>query len=364
MRRPPFLLPHRRRPSTDGERGLGILALLLAVVLVSTLGSVVSDDASRVLDEGESLPLQTHLYNGTPHEVTVPGATLTMRIGEPVEEVARDQVDLGDDIDWSVTGPVKAEAGARLVPVSWTARQSGYVTNEQEDPEPIEITLVADDGEIELPRGSIDGTIAATPTIARVLAVDLDVEHSDLSVEVTYDGATQVLDPATGEVDPGAAEGVGESTTPLRTGCEDGSAPCHLTARGEWRPSDGASVTADALRLSAYDEDLGWAGPGRRWASAAIRVRSTLGVENATGEFRPVDRLGRITASLDGEPAESTSGLGSAEPSDSRRGRAVFAVDAASPPKELVLEQELTLEGDVSPRTVTTRKEIHLDADQ
>lgn len=364
MRRPSAL--HPRRPSTDRERGLGILALLLAVVLGSTLGSVLPDDASRVLDEGESLPLQSDLYNGAPHEVALPGHTMTVQVGAPVDEVARDQVDLGEDVDPSLTGPVQAEAGARLVPVSWTSRRTQRVSGGQEDAQPLEITLVADDDEITLPRASVGGAGTATPPWDRVVAVDHEVEQTDLALEVTYDGATQVLDPATGEVDTGGAEGVDEPTTSIGTGCEDLAEPCHLTARGVgWRPSsDEGTFTADALRVSAHDEELGWAGTGHRWASVSIRARGTANVENAAGDHRGVDRNGRLEITLDGESTETTSGLGPADPFDSRQGRAVFAVDAASPPKELVLEQELTLEGDASPRTVTVRKEIHLDADQ
>lgn len=352
----------RRRASTDRERGLGVLAVVLAVTCLVTLGVVVHEDTSRVLELGEDLPLRDGLYNGAPHEVAVPDATLTVRVGEPVGGIARDQVDLGDDVDPSVTGPVRAGTGARLVPVSWAARSHGRRVHAPGEAKPVEITLVADDDEIELPRGFLGGSSMPNPG-ARVLAVDREVEHADLSVEVTYDGATQVLDPATGEVDPGAAEGIDDSTTPLATGCEEFTDACHLTG-AEWRPSDRTVVTVDPVRLGAYDQDLGWAGPGRRWASVSITVRSTLGVENAAGESRPVDRVGRLRATLDGESAESTSGLGAAPPFDRREGRAVFAVDAATAPKELALDQELTLKGDASPGTATTRKEIQLDADQ
>lgn len=352
-------LPSRRRSSTDGERGLGILAVLLAVVLISTLGVVVHDD-SHVVDLGESLPLDS-TYNGVPHEVSLPGATVTVQVGTPVEEVARAQVDLDDDP--SDTGPVRASAGARLVPVSWS-RQGAVAGHQDEDSKPVDVTLVADGEEIDVSPEEAAYPGAPSESWARIVAVDQDVEHSDLTLEVTYDGATQVLDPARGKIDTGDAEGIDEATAAIGTGCEDPSDQCHLTARGApWRPSsDTSTFTAGAVELKAYDDELGWAGSGRRWASVSIRLPSTLAVENTDGDHRGVDGLGRLEASLDGEPAERTSGLGRVDPSDGRQGEAVFAVDAGSPPEELVLQHDLTLEGAERPRTVTVRQEIELDA--
>lgn len=351
---------HRRQPSTERERTLGILAVLLALALGATFVVVVPEDSSRVLDEGESLPLQAALYNGAPHEVTVPGATITLQVGEPVDEVARDQVDLGDDVDRSATAPLRPATGLRLVPVSWTVRPTRGSPG-QEDPDPVELTLVADDDETDL--DPVDSTRASG---ARVLAVDQAVGHSDLGLEVTYDGATQVLHPATGEVDAGGAEGVDEPARSIPTGCEDFADQCRFTARGAtWRPpSNEAKLTVGDLRINAHDDDLGWAGPGRRWVSTSIQLSGTADVEDAAGNHRSVERLGRLVATLDGEEPESTSGLGPLEPFQDAQGRVAFSVDAESPPEELVLRQQLTLEGDERPRTVTMKKEIDLDGHQ
>lgn len=357
--------PSRRRPSTEGEIGVGVLALLLVAALLSTLATVVPVDASRVLAAGDMLPLETRLLNGESHDILVPGATVTLQVGAPVTEVARHRVDLGDDADWSDTDPVRPATGVGLVPVTWTARATPDVPRQSPDTTEVSVTLVAGDERIDLVRGTVEDLVRApdddNDPPSRILALEEDVAE-DLTVEVEYDGVTQVLDVAEGEVDTGAADGLYAPATTIGTGCSEVVDWCQLSPEGDtsWRPrTNEANFVAGTISTLAYDEHLGWPGEGRLWASLYVQDFTTHDVVDASGGRRDVTDESPLVVTLDGERPER-SGLGRSASHGSRRGPVTFAIDIDERPHELVLRSQLTLEGSTSPRVVPLRTTIEL----
>lgn len=354
----------RRPPSTEGEVGLGVLALLLVAALVSTVVTVLPEDASRVLAAGEMLPLESPLHNGEGHDVLVPGASITLQVGEPVTEVERAVVDLGADADWSNEDPVRPDDGARIVPVTWSVRPAADIPRQGPDTTEVSVTLVAGDERIDLVTGTVEELgqpDEERDPRSRIIALEED-RAEDLTVEVDYDGVTQVLDVAAGTIDTGAAEGLYSPATTISTGCAEVSDWCHLSPDPDapWQPeAREANVVAGAISTSPYDEELGWASEDTLWASLYVQDFTTYDVVNASGARREVADKEALAVTLDGERPEQTVPSRPAS-TDSQRARVTFAIDADEPPQELELRTELTLEGSESPRRVPLRTTIRL----
>lgn len=353
----------RRRPSTEREIGLGVLALLLVAALVSTVVTVLPEDASRVLAAGEMVPLESQLYSGEAHEVLVPGTSLTLRVGEPVEEVAHAVVDLGEDADWSDTDPVRPADGAGLVPVAWSALPTADIPRQAPDTTEVSVTMVAGDERIDIVTGTVEELRQPDEERdprSRIIALEDDLAE-DLTVEVEYDGVTQVLDVAAGTVDTGAAEGLYSPATTIGTGCAKVSDWCHLSPDPDalWQPeAREANFVAGDISTRAYDEELGWAGEDRLWASLYLQDFTTYGVVDASGERREVADKDPLEVTLDGERPEHSS-LDTAEDT-SGGGHATFAIDADEQPQELDLRTTLSLEGSERPQRVPLRTTIRL----
>lgn len=357
-----------RAASTRGERSLAVAALVAVAVLVGALVTTVPAHASHVLAAGDRVPLQSVVYNGDVHELLVPGSRVHVQVGQPVDEVDTVLVDLsgveGGDRAGRSDDPVRAADGTRLVPVSWSARPGTGGSAEIQEV-PIEIRLVAGDRSVDLARGTpeaLRSPSGETNLPSSLVGVD---EGAELSVEVEFDGGIQTLDMATGELDTGVAEALYSPTPAIDPGCGEYTSRCHLSTvdhDARWRVEPGeAAITTGNLAIHAYDVELGWAPQGQRWATTTVHTGSPSGAKNSAGDFRSIDTTGRLVITLDGDKPRRTSGLDEASGIGSRAGAVVFAVDADSTPHELVVEQDLTLDGAQSPRTVPMRITISLD---
>ena len=357
---------HTHPRATPGEVKLALTALFAVLVLLVTLAATTSPDSSHVVSVGEQLPLQAAPYNGDVHEVIVPSATVTLRVGQPVEEIDSALVDLEDvpDADRAQRSddPVRATAGATLVPVSWSVRPATSGSSAEIQAVPITIRLVAGERSLDLADGplmSLRSPEGETHPPMSLVGVE---RAADLSIEVEYDGVTQTLDIATGELDTGLAAGIDSPTSTIDTGCGEG-AGCHLgTDPGStWQVDrNDATITVRPLTIRPYDPELGWAASGQRWATVGMHMASASGVRDGE-RYRSVDRAGPLEVTLDGAEPERSTGLGDDRFVDTRVGSAVFAVDADTPPRELSVDQALTLEGKESPRTVAMHLSIPLD---
>lgn len=346
----PFSPRARRRPSTSGERRLGIIALAVVILLASTLAARLPTHASLVLAEGDQLPLQGARYAGTTHEVAVPGATLAIRVGDPLEEVERGHVDLGEETDPTKTDPVRAAPGARLVPVTWTARPAHGGTSSEEETERVEVRLASGSRTADVVEGKVRALLSPDGEEIRpstVVSLGGEGGLSDITVEVTYEGVTQVLSVASGEVDAGAAKGLYEEVTRLDTGCTQTEDRCRFSVtdpQAPWRPRS-ATFAASQVTLRTHTPELGWAGEGKQWATVSVSAADISEVENVAGGRRTVARAETPEMTLDGIAPQATSG-----PSGHRT--AVFSVKTDPLPRRLSIRRELALEGEEAPQQV------------
>lgn len=327
-------------------------------MLASTLAARLPTHASYVLAEGEALPLQGARYAGTTHEVIIPGATLSIRVGDPLEEVERGHVDLGEETDPTKTDPVRAAPGARLVPVTWTARPTQNGGGLAKDTEAVEVRLTSGSRTAAVVEGRVPELLSPDGESIRpstVVSLGGEGGLSDITVEVTYEGVTQVLSVASGEVDAGAAQGLYDEVPRLETGCSQTEDRCRFAAAdaaAPWRPRS-ATFTTSQVALHTHTPELGWAGEGKRWATVSVDAVATPEVENAAGGRRPVARAETPAMTLDGIAPQATSG-----PSDHRT--AVFSVNAEPLPRRLTIRRKLALEGDEAPRQVALTTTVPL----
>lgn len=361
----------RRRPSTDEQRLLGWTAMIVAAVLALSLVLVTHDRTSYVVEDGETVELTTSMHSGTTHEVRLPTASVGIRVGEPVDDVDTDAVDLPvspEDRASLPDGPVRPGDDGALLPVTWEVQRGDPVETSSdedtlkpadEDRTPMTIRVVAGDQEIEL----VDRHVHSAVTDSRkslLVPVDEEVTASEITVEVTYDGLTQVLEPETGDVDAGAAAPLYEGRAPtFDTDCPEGNCRLEPPADSPRRPSrDHAEVTPEELTLSPYDAKLGWAAEGTVWAAATFQVQDTASFLDEEGDLRGPGRSPTVTARLDGIDTERLTTTGGSLLTEHR---ATFPVEVDATPHELVIEQKRTLEGSESPRTVTLCEELEVD---
>lgn len=361
---------HTRPQATRGEVNLALTSLFAILVLLVTLAMTTSTDSSHVVEVGEQLPLQAAPYNGDVHEIIVPSATITVRVGQPVEEVDTALVDLEDLADAERArgsdDPVRATDGAALVPVSWSVRPVPIGSSAEIQAVPFMVRLVAGERSVDLADGSLQSLRSAgreTSPPMSLIGVD---EAASLSIEVEYDGATQTLDVTTGELDTGLAEGLYSPEPAIDTGCADRTVRCHMSTvdpDSTWQVDrSDATITARRLTIHPYDPELGWAAEGQRWATTGVHTASVSGVEKGAG-YRSVDRAGPVKLTLDGAEPERSTGLDDDGLVGTRVGSVVFAIDADTAPRELAVEQDLTLEGTQSPRTLPVHISIPLDGE-
>lgn len=344
--------------------------MILAAVLALSLVLATHERTSFVVEEGDTVELESTMHSGTTHEVRLPTATVGIRVGEPVDEVDSSAVDLPLSPEERASrsdAPVRPHQGGALLPVTWDVERGDTVTSSsegelkpaEEDRTPVSIRLVAGDQEVEL----TDRQVLSVVTDAQeslLVAIDESVTASDVTVEVGYDGLDQVLEPATGDVETGVAAPLYDGSTPtFATGCAEGT--CHLEPSDDSprRPSRGRSeVTSDELALRPYDEKLGWAAEGTVWASVTFHVQDPGSFFDDDGDMRGPGWSPATTAALDGADAERVTGSGGSLLTDHR---ATFAVETGTTPRRLVIEREHTLEGNERPRTVTLREDIEVD---
>lgn len=342
----PFTRGTARRPATSGQRWTTVCAVVVSAVFASNLAAGWRADHRHVLAAGERLPLESRVHNGQVHEVLVPGTAVDVQVGRPVREMDQGLVDLGADRDWSDAAAVRADDGARLVPVAWTARPINNSAGQEVGEQEIDVHLVADGRRVKLAHGTGRELADEGRSTGTAMLVAVDAEIDDLAVEVTFDGVTQRLDVAAGQLDRGAAQGLAERPERLAAPCPD-ARPCQLRTDATWRPPGReGTLTTGPLTPYAWDDELGWAGEGRHWAGVVVRQSLTSYAVDRAGTPRTVTDVGDLSLRLDGQEPERTEGLEGGETySSARSGYALFAVDDDATPRTLSAARTLRLEG-------------------
>ncbi|WP_134742201.1 hypothetical protein [Nocardioides sp. 503] len=343
---------------TDPRRSdrLRALSLLLAVglaVAVLVLGIMVWRAAAGgptvTADVGEQLPLRTDAYG---HAVTVqlPGSQVTVQVGAPVETLGHELMEIEyDDPEWDDQQDLAAPDDGSLVPVSWRVQALGGFARE-DDPNPIEVRLVAGDQRVDLASiviGDSSSAIRANDPTSVAVGIEGRPGAEDLRVEVEYDGLTQTAAVESGEIDAGVAQALYDGNLNFTSGCSEVPSSCAFVAADPDSPRrpGRATFTASNLTLYPYDTTLGWADEGTLWAGVRLQLFGASTVVNAAGDTWFPNRSSAVAVTLDGAEPVRREGLKASSSGDSV-GRVVFRVAADAAPRELVLDQVLSLTGD------------------
>jgi hypothetical protein len=187
--------------------------------------------------------------------VLLPTGRIDLTVGDPTEKLTEEQV-----------GEVhRAPDGGSFLPVSWTHDPFGEsgvpVGVLGAEPQDAQVTLVA--GETRADLGSpyrVVGDTGTADTGVSTMYVAVDRapgDAGDVSFEVTYDGLTQTVSPATGERDAGVAAPLYDEPT---IGVE---APCASEGFSTPQVQPDVSCVVNAPQRTPYLPGHGWVEEGR-----------------------------------------------------------------------------------------------------
>lgn len=357
-----------RWSATRRQRVTIVTALCAITVLV--LGLVVSrqEPTGHVVETGEEIALTDGVHSGTTHAVRLPSSVVVVRVGQPVDEVDDDAVDVPASTEDTAASdaPVRPPDGHLLLPVSWGLDSSPGITEDgptpaDEDTTPVDIGLVFDDDERDLVDERQVQSVIDDGRQSLLVPVEEGTAVSDVTVEVTYDGLTQTLSPDSGEIDSGAAAPLyeDEGTPTFDTSCAGGTCRLEADRDSTWQLApDRGEVEPGRVSLRPHDPGLGWADEGKAWASVDVGISEPGSFYDEDDKRRGHEGLPSIRATLDGVRAEDVTRDRESLTSDVRL---TFPFDADHTPKRLDLTQRHTLEGSERPRAVTVHEEIEID---
>jgi hypothetical protein len=221
--------------------------------------------------------------DGERSKVMLPTGKLDIYLEEPTDTLSED--------DTRELRAYDAPAGATYVPLTWQYDTSRFdqVADYLGTTAVPSVDLVTEGETYRLPPPK-----AEEPTDSYYVLVDGDAE--DLALEVEFDGVTQTVDLAAGEVDPGRAEALYDlgNLRPSSEACGSDewfptenttvSYNCGLTgplllpyAAGRWAKPGHEWLSVElATVLSAYSDSDG-RGNGAHWGAAGVRTQLRLG---------------------------------------------------------------------------------------
>ncbi len=311
-------------------------AACLLPVLATGLAACGDDDAGTARPGDVVTARERDQFeDGERTKVMLPTGRLDVFVGEPTTTVAEN--------DTRDLRSYDAPAGARFVPLTWqydTARFD-QVADYLETSAVPSVDLVTEGESHRLPPPK-----ASEPTESFYVLVDGGAE--DLTLEVEFDGVTQTVDLAAGEVDPGRAEPLYDLGD-LRPGSE-------ACGSADWFPTENTTVSFNCgltgPLLLPYAGGR-WAKPGHQWLSVELAtVLSSYADSDGRGngahwgatDVRTVLRLGR-QAPVEMLPSDGTDNVcPDTETVECRyAGRAIFEV-TDDPPSRLRIKQTYRLE--------------------
>ena len=215
--------------------------------------------------------------------VLLPTGRVDLTVGEPTEKLTEEQV--GD--------ARRAPDGGSFLPVSWAHDPFGEsgvpIGVIGAEPQEAQVTLVAGGTRADLrsPYRVVGETGTADTGVSTMyVAVDQAPDDlGDVSFEVTYDGLTQTVSPATGDRDAGVAAPLYDEPT---IGVE---APCTSEGFATPQVQPDVSCVVNAPQRTPYLPGHGWAEEGRTFVlvSAFFTVDSVEvgGTSSDVGEITP-----------------------------------------------------------------------------
>jgi hypothetical protein len=259
----------------------------LAVLTLAALSGCGNDPGTgaAVVPAAESLPIE-----GDEVEVVLPSGQFVFTVTD-----SRDKLSEGDAADGETH---EAPDGRHYVGLRWVwegmAGRAFSLVNHDLPPQVAEVSVRTGDDErtvfeLDTQHGSPGGR-------AWVLVSD----DAEPVLEVTYDGHTQTVDLASGEVDAGVAEGFYDIAT-YDVDCPD-QGPGTEGEGLAWR----IECTVGEVVAVPYVADLGWADAGQTWLVVSLELNPgevvfTSGSESAS--YRVDQEDGSISIG-EGEPVE------------------------------------------------------------
>ena len=211
--------------------------------------------------------------------VLLPTGRLDLTVGDPLEKLTDEQVGVAR----------RAPDGGGFVPVAWAHDPFGEggvpIGVIGAEPQEAQVTLVAGETRADLgspyrlvgDQGTGDTGVSTMYVAVAAAAEDLD----DVSFEVTYDGLTQTVTPATSERDAGAAAPFYDEPT-IGVG-----APCTSEGFATPRVRPDISCVVNAPQRTPYLPGHGWADENRTWLLVSVDV--TIDSVEVAGVSHDVD---------------------------------------------------------------------------
>jgi hypothetical protein len=229
---------------------------LSALVLAVALGGCGSsgDDEASLLPAPQGLSLQ-----GNEFEVMLPSGQFTFTATDTRREVTEDEAADGESHE--------APDGQHYLGLNWVWEGSSPAfakLNRDQPPQVATVSVVA--GEREVSVFELDTQATGSGDPAWVLVPD----DAEARLHVTYDGHTQTVDLASGEVDAGVAEGFYElGDTGYGADCPD-QGPGTASGRDGWQYQIRGGV--GEVFPVPYVAGLGWASPGQTWLLTPVEL--------------------------------------------------------------------------------------------
>jgi hypothetical protein len=261
--------------------GVVVVAAIVVVAVVLFVGGR-AEPGTVVTSPADSL-------DGTSTKVLVPAGAIEVTVGDPVDSYEGDRAPRGGGFV-----PVRLAFDSEAAPAALLGILGGT-------PEQASVVLVSGDSHYDLPapyRVVGPGTTSGGGQTFYVAVADTD----ELRIEVTYDGLTQSVDPATGDIDKAGAAGLYEV---------DATVSDQRCPADGWRPA-GVQLRMDCAVTgpvaTPYDPKQGWAKEGRTWLFAGVDLRLLavqLPVGSQSVEYLPRGD-GQLELSIGGAPAVRT----------------------------------------------------------
>jgi hypothetical protein len=286
--------------------------------------------------------------------VLLPTGRIDLTVGAPVGVVTADQAGDGEKH--------AAPDGGAFVPVTWSHDPFGEggvpIGVIGADPQEADIVLVSGDSTADL--GSpyrLAGGQGPTDTGVGTMYVAVDGDGKTPTFEVSYDGLTQTVDPATGDRDAGAAAPLYADPT---MGVE---APCTKEgfATGDVTPD--ISCVVNAPQRTPYLPGHGWAEDGHTWLVVGLDI-TLSGVRVGDTSYDVQSVQPHLTVNdADALPVDDR--FGNAEPKPAAV-RGTWAFDGSTDANTLGIALDLVLEKAAGPgpstRQVTVQQNVDLGA--
>jgi hypothetical protein len=234
--------------------------LLLGVLLVASL-SACDDEGPRPEAVGTVVAGAGATVEGDSGFVFVPAGRIDVTVGAPLTRPLS-----GDEAaDGAIHAP---PVGGAFVPVAWThdpAALPAPLEVAGPHPELTAMALVADG--TSYPLGSpydVAAVGGTTDALVRVLYVAVPTLPTRLLISADYDGATQTLDPASGQIGPGKAGALYHPVPRLTaSSCRPGAQP---------GPAPRLACSVRDVAVVPYVPGAGWADPPEGWLVVHYRV--------------------------------------------------------------------------------------------